>query len=181
MVDLSFGDVIYVDRGFYKHFGVYSGNKNVIHYTKDESSCLDGIIRETSLKKFLEGKNECFICNFDERGKKTSESAVMVSSIQPMSDSEKEFLGKIFNPVGTLLKIFSDVYYDRDGILYSPEETVQRARNCIGKKGYDLLCHNCEHFAIWCKTGLEKSEQVKHFIDSILESPSRVISVSLVS
>lgn len=30
----------------------------------------------------------------------------------------------------------------------------------IGKGEYNLFDHNCEHFAIWCKTGLIESIQV---------------------
>ena len=29
---IEYGDVIFADRGFYKHFGIYSGNQKVIHY-----------------------------------------------------------------------------------------------------------------------------------------------------
>ena len=43
--------------------------------------------------------------------------------------------------------------------FYGPRKTVQRARSKIGKGGYNLLTHNCEHFAIYCKTGLEESTQ----------------------
>lgn len=58
-----------------------------------------------------------------------------------------------------------DIY--RDFHLYTPEETVSRAESQIGKGEYSLLEYNCEHFAVWCKTGLAKSYQVenvlKHF------------------
>lgn len=30
----------------------------------------------------------------------------------------------------------------------------------IGKGDYNLFNHNCEHFAIWCKTGLNESTQL---------------------
>ena len=44
--------------------------------------------------------------------------------------------------------------------IYSPGETVVRAVRQIGKSGYDAVFHNCEHFAIWCKTGRKISTQV---------------------
>ena len=44
--------------------------------------------------------------------------------------------------------------------IYSPEETLARARSRIGEDRYNLVLNNCEHFAIWCKTGLSKSYQV---------------------
>jgi hypothetical protein len=44
--------------------------------------------------------------------------------------------------------------------LYSPRETVSRAKSQIGKKGYNAIFNNCEHFAKWCKTGRHESRQV---------------------
>lgn len=64
----------------------------------------------------------------------------------------------------TLLSIFQDAGVAAS--FYGPYETVQRARDEIGKGGYNLLTHNCEHFAIWCKTGLEVSTQAS--ISSVL-------------
>ena len=43
--------------------------------------------------------------------------------------------------------------------FYGPRKTVQCARAMIGKGDYDLFDYNCEHFAIWCKTGHLKSTQ----------------------
>lgn len=52
----------------------------------------------------------------------------------------------------------------RDGRLYSPEETVVRAKEMIGNnKKYNLITNNCEHFARWCKTGKRTSTQVVVF------------------
>jgi hypothetical protein len=46
--------------------------------------------------------------------------------------------------------------------LYSPEETVRRARTqlSLGKGQYNLVFKNCEHFARWCKSGVAESHQV---------------------
>ncbi len=41
-----------------------------------------------------------------------------------------------------------------------PEATIQRAISRIGQTGYQLFENNCEHFAVWCKTGWPKSTQV---------------------
>ena len=41
-----------------------------------------------------------------------------------------------------------------------PEETLRLARSCIGKRGYNFLTNNCDHFATWCKTGERRSIQV---------------------
>ena len=47
----------------------------------------------------------------------------------------------------------------------TPGVTLRRAMGRIGEQNYNLLFNNCEHFAIWCKTGRHRSTQV----DSILE------------
>ena len=44
---------------------------------------------------------------------------------------------------------------------YSAGETIRRARSRIGEKRYNLLFNNCEHFALWCKYGTNKSYQVE--------------------
>jgi hypothetical protein len=52
------GDVIFVDRGLYKHYGVYNSEKSVIHFSPDkgkEISAEDAYIRETTLAEFLKG------------------------------------------------------------------------------------------------------------------------------
>ncbi|MBR1485765.1 MAG: lecithin retinol acyltransferase family protein, partial [Synergistaceae bacterium] len=51
--------------------------------------------------------------------------------------------------------------------LYSGEETVSRARSKIGQGGYNLALNNCEHFAVWCKTGVKESSQVDNILDII--------------
>jgi hypothetical protein len=49
----------------------------------------------------------------------------------------------------------------KDIKIYSDEETVKRAFSRLGEKKYDLVNNNCEHFAMWCKTGVSVSYQVK--------------------
>jgi hypothetical protein len=44
--------------------------------------------------------------------------------------------------------------------MLPPEEVVQRALSKLGEEEYDLFTNNCEHFAIWCKTGSLVSDQV---------------------
>ena len=167
MVKINFGDVIFVKRSLgYRHFGIYSGNRKVIHYVKNNGNELDGTINETSLEKFLGDDKDCYVCNFDERGRRTSESLAA-----PASAVANPALGMF-----DLLKIVYDIYTflnSENGKLYSPEETVARARSKIGESNYNLILDNCEHFAIWCKTGLYKSEQVEEFLN-IFTSTSRI-------
>ena len=54
--------------------------------------------------------------------------------------------------------------------LYSPEETVARARSRLGETSYNFFTNNCEHFAIWCKTGVSESLQVNGMLGSLLNN-----------
>jgi|GEM_PF-1085416 len=56
-------------------------------------------------------------------------------------------------------------------VAYSPEETVQRAKSKLGENRYSLPFNNCEHFAIWCKTGIHQSTQV----DKVLQTLAPII------
>jgi uncharacterized protein YfaT (DUF1175 family) len=51
---------------------------------------------------------------------------------------------------------------------FSAEETVKRARSRLGEKAYNLLFNNCEHFALWCKYGINKSTQVEQVMATAL-------------
>ena len=165
MTQVKFGDVIYVERDCgifgYKHFGIYSGNRNVIHYTKG-GDAFDGVIRETSLTKFLDGDSDCYVCSFDRHGiKRGSESALLPTGIVGSA------LGNSSTSLFDILLGMKDIYdllFGEQAKLFSAAETVKRARSRIGERGYNLLLNNCEHFAVWCKTGVEKSEQVEEII-----------------
>ncbi|NNU78116.1 lecithin retinol acyltransferase family protein [Clostridium estertheticum] len=56
-------------------------------------------------------------------------------------------------------------------VAYSPEETVQRAESKLGESKYWLTTNNCEHFALWCKTGIHTSTQVSIVLENITKIP----------
>lgn len=55
--------------------------------------------------------------------------------------------------------------------LRSPSETIKRAQESLGHTGYDLITNNCEHFALWCKTGVHLSFQVDRMLDALVFLP----------
>jgi hypothetical protein len=61
--------------------------------------------------------------------------------------------------------------YDRCSPL---DVVVQRARSRIGESGYDLFFNNCEHFAVWCKTGRPYSTQVVSVVGSLRDAAQTV-------
>jgi len=101
------GCVLRDDRGTYDHFGIYAGNKKVIHFT-------NGKITTTSIKKFTES----FFGYID------------------VMDFERKFTKNI-----------------------SLKESHTRAISRIGMTDYDFIDNNCEHFALWCRTGKAVSTQ----------------------
>ena len=52
----------------------------------------------------------------------------------------------------------------------NPSMTLSRAYGKLGKKGYNLLTNNCEHFSNWCLTKTKKSEQVEKAASTIIET-----------
>ncbi|MDR1144287.1 MAG: lecithin retinol acyltransferase family protein [Spirochaetaceae bacterium] len=52
------GDILYADRGLYRHYGIYNNNRSVIHFSSAkgaEISAKNAYIRETTLVEFLKG------------------------------------------------------------------------------------------------------------------------------
>ena len=43
---------------------------------------------------------------------------------------------------------------------FEADGVVERARGQVGRRGYDLVWNNCEHFATWCCVGNRESRQV---------------------
>lgn len=52
------------------------------------------------------------------------------------------------------------VKYSTQCKTYSDDEICERALSRLNENNYNLVTNNCEHFATWCVTGVERSEQV---------------------
>jgi hypothetical protein len=46
-------------------------------------------------------------------------------------------------------------------VAFSADRVVKRAISRLGEQSYDFRFNNCEHFATWCKTGVNKSQQTQ--------------------
>ncbi|GHU54323.1 hypothetical protein FACS189442_0390 [Spirochaetia bacterium] len=162
---LKKGDVIYTNRagGVYQHYGVYIGNEKVIHYASRSGDFGDDIcVHETTLDDFLKG-GECFAINFSENydwGKYRKNASLRVPGI----------IGPLI-PNESLITAVSKIIRSSQYHLYSAEETVERARSKIGESEYNLVINNCEHFAVWCKTGLSESKQVEAVLGGFQHLP----------
>ena len=142
--DLQLGDIIGVKRFLYSHYGVYTGENRVIHYSGDRG---------------------------DFKGKKT----VRYGTMEEFLDGKKEFFELVFPKIHQ--KPRKEARYEVQSIeyhLYSPEETVERAKSRLGEDKYNLALNNCEHFAIWCKTGISESYQVKTVIKTVAKVVEKI-------
>lgn len=149
--NLCYGDVICISRGMYKHFGVYCSDSTVIHYTSLSSDIAsDNEILETDLKTFKRDGTGVYKLIFPE--KYGAPEHVLTNGFR-QNDFDHERMMRLIQKCAN--------YH-----LYTPDETVNRARSKVGEKKYNLITNNCEHFAIWCKTGISESRQIDAWLDS---------------
>jgi hypothetical protein len=62
-----------------------------------------------------------------------------------------------------------------------PETVVGRAVSSLGARGFDPLTSNCEHFAVWCKTGRVESSQVRSVESYLRGQPGGALMTLLFS
>lgn len=156
-VELTYGDVICIGRGLYDHYGVYANPQSVIHFSSESSDLsADNEIIETDLATFKRDDRGLKKLIFPKRHKRPE--------IRPVPNSVRapDFPYNFPFPFSSLFETYK---------LYSPEETVQRARSQLGKRNYNILLNNCEHFAIWCKTGIHESHQINDLLKVIMPGP----------
>ncbi len=153
-VQAQYGDIIGVVRknGMYEHYGIYVSDTCIVHYgIPATQSHLAAQIHCTSLRYFLKDDTDYFVLDFP----KPYQPPVRIQNgVSPVRDEVSEQLAR------TLQQTYG--YH-----LYSPEETVARARSRIGEEKFNLITNNCEHFAIWCKTGVNESIQVNGMLSML--------------
>lgn len=71
-----------------------------------------------------------------------------------------------------ILKFPAEIHHENSTFkTFPPASAAKRANTRLGELNYDLATNNCEHFVMWCRTGIEFSSQVlgaRDFILSIL-------------
>lgn len=148
-IPLQPGDVLAASRkaGLYQHFAIYIGNQRVIHYAAEHGDFSDRIsIHEATYEEFRGDSTFIYILDFpDDSGRPTRRGKP--NTIRESAEAP-----------------FFDLIRKTDYHLYSPEETIARAKSRIGEEKYALPFNNCEHFAIWCKTGVHESHQVNAWL-----------------
>ena len=77
------GDIIYADRGLYKHYGIYIGEGQVIHFAGPKGHETDPALADviqTSLKDFLK---QDLLCVQENNGKKPLPVSEVVQRAKP--------------------------------------------------------------------------------------------------
>lgn len=182
------GDILAVKRfnGIYSHFAVYIGEGKVIHFAATDGDFKGGdiTIHEAPFSEFLKNDKDFMILDFSKIN--LNKKNKLARSIRGLLSSKKIVLA-VLNPitlgtasVGVVIPLLSSAsifclekLFERlrkedstEIRIYSPDETVARAKSlCNSNKKYNLFNGNCEHFAIWCKTGVWKSMQVEQVLE----------------
>lgn len=153
--ELRDGDVIFAHRSIllgigYDHYGVYVGGNHVIHFSDHKRS--DTEIIETSLQAFVNESGGFTIRHF------------------PDTPAGLEALIRLYERNHGKRRLFNRSDFENYH-AYSPRETIARARAELGRHAgeYNLVTNNCEHFAVWCKTGIESSSQVNEVLGWLTE------------
>src|SRR5215207_4076206 len=60
-----------------------------------------------------------------------------------------------------------------------PEVVIRRAVSSLGAADFDPLTSNCEHFAVWCKTGRVESRQARSAESFLRAGPGAVAMTML--
>jgi len=153
------GDVLSVHRFIpvpFKHYGVYIGDGKVIHYDTNPREHFKLCIHEAPLREFISLSDGFYICEFPQRYGEPLEvraQGPQAALLRTMEEEDEDYERKC-----------------REYHLYSPEETVARAKEKLGETEYNLVTNNCEHFAIWCKTGISESHQIEDVLSFVAET-----------
>lgn len=136
---MEIGDHIYragsTPGADYTHHGIVVGTNEVIHFYKPKGE-KKHVVRSTGIEKFSDGK------------------PVEIKSYVRIVEEMEELTGEAIPP---------DTAGDIRANVADVAGTIRRARELLGKHGYGFLTKNCEHLAVYCKTGRHFSHQVSIF------------------
>lgn len=96
---LNPGDIVFVDRVFYKHYGVYIGNNSVVHFSggdDGELSASKACILKTSLEKFSKGEKVQIENRKNQQCKSFSQKETVMRAVNAIG-SEKGKYSLIWN------------------------------------------------------------------------------------
>ncbi|KAH6827954.1 hypothetical protein C2S53_014773 [Perilla frutescens var. hirtella] len=178
--DLEAGDHIYTWRTpiyAYAHHGIYIGGDKVVHFTQGQNLSSDNSSFTSFSSSVPNATSTCL--NFPDCTCREHRSGVIMSCLNCFlgNGSLSRFEYGV-SGVALVAKI-------RGGTCTTaksdpPEDVVRRAMHLLqnGFGNYELYTKNCEHFAVYCKTGLicgRKDSGVSGQVASIIGVPASAI------
>ena len=178
----QYGDVIKVDRGRYYHYGIYENDNKVYEYNKIYDStedCQPNLSKKynidihiTSIWDFAKGKDgkgdAVYRLVLPDRYSSNKSCKIISIKVWDREDEkaiksikETKELNNPFSFFASLFDESEDFSQLPDYHIYSPFETIQRAKERIGEEDYNLINNNCECYALFCKIGINKSTQTQ--------------------
>lgn len=159
------------------HWAVFVSPEEIIHYTSPTSDAGGDtiMIQATEFKQFLKG-NELFeVVNFPsnyETKKSYSQGSVPSNNIVTPGTNPLKWLLPGFLSIPMAAARIASTVNAFNYKIATPDEVVKRARSRCGEKKYHFMMNNCEHFAVFCKTGIHESEQsaLWKYLESINKS-----------
>jgi Lecithin retinol acyltransferase len=138
------GDHIYVQRlgGVYAHHGIDCGDGSVIHYTGERWHAPRRVQR-TPVECFADG-GEILVRDYTG----------FFEQLANPENLPRRLRVELRHALSTLLG------HSQQRRVFEPKAVIARARSRLGESRFDIVLHNCEHFATWCKTGISDSQQV---------------------
>ncbi len=149
------GDHIYVERinGVYAHHGIDCGDGSVIHYTSKNWTDSPKV-QHTSLAQFAKD-GEVQFKDYD----------AFLNTLRSTGSLQQKTSYQIY----LLLSRFRGIELEEHD--WSPEAVIARAEARIGEQAFNIVFHNCEHFATWCKTGISSSDQANAVWKATMSAP----------
>ena len=145
--ELRSGDHI----AFHRLSGAY-WHHAIVEYI-DEKEGKFGVIEYTNtVKEIVQGFKD---------GAQAAASLLKNHGSQSESGEGKDYIPAMAKVKRTECKLENeDVYVFKHKKCLDPKKVVENAQGWLGKGGYNPFINNCEHFAMWCKTGKSSSDQI---------------------
>lgn len=138
---IEYGDVVYVGEGEARRFGIWTGESFVQYASHGDGYS----VHEISFHNFLSGAAKVSVCRFPARRNHEVLADAVIMAIECRH-----------YPV-RLLQMLEIIQRQLTYRLYSPWQTVRRAKDSIGPNDFAAG----EDFALWCKTGLVKHGELE--------------------
>ena len=133
------------------------------------------MVRAFSLDQIRRGDHLCFdrVFYWHHAIVETTDKSNGEVNVIEYSNFAKQFSQGNSSPPGLAVVVIrkfklenESVYVIEHDRCYDPETVVSRAKSKLGERKYRPVTNNCEHFALWCKTGISSSEQVNNVKDA---------------